>query len=255
MSPRKTSPSGWLRRPRVFDALDLCVAPSESIAAEFQRLGLPASKLRVSDYGFPSLQRSVPGREASIQPYRPAVPLRIGFVGTLVWHKGVHVLLEAVRRLPPAGYELKIFGDPMVFPDYAAALRTQATGHPVQFMGSFDRATAGDVYDQIDVLVVPSLWLENSPLVIHEAFLAHVPVVGARIGGIVELVTHERNGLLYDPTSVDELAAALGGLIERPGRLVEFRRALPPVKTIAQDAREWEQTYTDLLRSRARRPA
>ena len=76
-------------------------------------------------------------------------------------------------------------------------------------MGRFERDHVADVYSQFDVLVVPSLWLENSPLVIHEAFMAGVPVVGARIGGISDLVRDGENGLLYPPESSAALAAAL----------------------------------------------
>ena len=83
-------------------------------------------------------------------------------------------------------------------------------------MGAFDRARAADVYGQIDVLVVPSLWLENSPLVIHEAFMAGVPVVGARIGGIADLVEDGETGCLYDPTSPAELRGVLRELIDAP---------------------------------------
>jgi glycosyltransferase involved in cell wall biosynthesis len=170
-----------------------------------------------------------------------------------VWHKGAHVLLEAVRALDTSAYELKVFGNPDVFPDYTAGLRTQAAGLPVRFMGAFDRDRTAEVYAQIDVLVVPSLWLENSPLVIHEAFMAGVPVVGARIGGIAHLVEDGRTGLLYDPSSAVELRAALGRLIENPARLeglADRVRTAPPVKSIAQDAREWEETYADVRRRR-----
>lgn len=228
---------------RVFDEVDLFVAPSPSIAAEFQRLGVNPAKIRISDYGFvPLLRRAGPGHHEG--------PLRIGYVGTLVWHKGVHVLLDAVRGLPPAAFELKIFGSPDIFPEYAADLRARAAGRPVQFMGSFDRERIADVYAQIDVLVVPSLWLENSPLVIHEAFMAGIPVVGARIGGIADLVDDGRTGLLYDPTSTAELEAALRRLIEHPERLNELAalaRTRPHVKSIADDAREWEATYANIL--------
>ena len=234
---------------RVFDAIDLFVAPSPSIASEFQRLGLEPAKIRVSDYGFVPLVRR--GRPDD----RPqSGPLRIGYVGTLVWHKGVHVLLDAIGGLPRGAVELKIFGDPTVFPDYTANLRARAQGLPVRFMGSFGRERIGDVYAQIDVLVVPSLWLENSPLVIHEAFMAGIPVVGARIGGIADLVDDGRTGLLYDPASSAELEAALRHLLEHP----EHLRALavphptnPPIKSIADDAREWEAAYTDVLAQRA----
>ncbi len=119
----------------------------------------------------------------------------------------------ACRR---SSYELKIFGDTNVFPEYVADLRARAAGLPVRFSGAFDLSRAADVYGQIDVLVVPSLWLENSPLVIHEAFMAGVPVVGARIGGIVDLVEEGRNGRLYDPSSPAELAAVLRELIDAP---------------------------------------
>lgn len=222
----------------VFDGIDLLVAPSRSIAAEFARLGMNPDRIKVSGLGFAPLAASDGPAEAA--PYRR---LRIGYVGTLVWHKGVHVLVDAVRRLPPDKYELKLFGDPAIFPDYVNRLRAEAVGLPVTFAGRFDRERIAKVYRQMDVLVVPSLWLENSPLVIHEAFMAGVPVVGARIGGIVDLVSHAVNGSLYDPTSPIDLAAALQDLIDQPDRLDEFRRSLPAVKSVEQDAAEWEAAY------------
>jgi len=222
----------------VFDAVDLFVAPSPALAAEYRRLGLPAAKLCVSDYGFPSLGR--PCRER-----RPGL-LRVGFAGTLVWHKGVHVLIEALRRLPPDGCELLVFGDPGVFPDYAADLRRRSAGLGVRFMGRFDRAAAPAVYAQMDVLVVPSLWPENSPLVIHEAFQAGLPVVGSRLGGTADLVIDGTNGLLYEAFSAADLAAALRRLIEEPGLLDRLAAGVPAVKSIDRDAGEWEERYRRL---------
>jgi glycosyltransferase involved in cell wall biosynthesis len=222
-----------------FDDIELFVAPSPSIAAEFRALGIDPSKIRVSDYGF-----------APLAPRPPAArggPLRIGFVGTLVWHKGVHVLIDAVAGLPRDAYELKVYGDTRTFPDYAARLQAQGAGLPVTFMGAFDRADIADVYSGIDVLVVPSLWLENSPLVIHEAFLARVPVVAARIGGIVDLVADGRNGLLYDHDSPAMLRGALKRLIESPDLLATLQRTQPSVKRIDEDAREWDAVYREVL--------
>jgi glycosyltransferase involved in cell wall biosynthesis len=237
---------------RVFDDVDVFVAPSRSMAEEFERVGVPASKLRVSDYGFPVAGR----RDHSRRAREHQDPLRIGYVGTLVWHKGVHVLLQAIRALPPAHYELKIFGDLGTFPDYVAELRREAAGLPVEFKGRFDRQRAADVYDQIDVLVVPSLWIENSPLVIHEAFMAGVPVIAARTGGIDGLVSDGRNGLLYEPTSAAALGTALQQLIDRPELLAAFSRQLPDVKPIAEDAREWNALYTEVRENhRSRQPA
>ncbi|HYM23009.1 MAG TPA: glycosyltransferase [Vicinamibacterales bacterium] len=230
---------------RLMDDVDVFVAPSKSVAEEYCALGLPASKLRVSDYGFPPLREGTGARRSSR-------PLRIGFIGTLVWHKGAHVLIDAVRGLPADAYELTVFGDPDVFPDYAAGLRAQAAGLPVRFAGAVQRERIADAYAQIDLLVVPSLWLENSPLVIHEAFMARVPVVAARIGGIAGLITDGVNGLLYDSDQPREasversLRAVLAELIARFERLDALAAAAPPVKSIDQDAREWDAIYAEV---------
>ena len=224
---------------RVFDEVTLFVAPSRSIADEFIALGLDRPRVRVSDYGFPRVTR--PTRAAA------GARLRIGFVGTLAWHKGAHVLLDALRRLPGDKYELQIYGDVKVFPDYVAELRRRAQGMPVRFMGRFDQAQAMAVYGGLDVLVVPSLWLENSPLVIHEAFQAGVPVVGSRIGGTADLVTDGVNGRLYDPASPAELAAILSSLLDNPAQVAAWAAALPAVKTIEEDALAWERTYEEVI--------
>jgi glycosyltransferase involved in cell wall biosynthesis len=222
--------------------VDCFVAPSRALADDVVRFGLPAEKVEVSDYGFEPLAPA---------PREPAAgPLRIGFVGTLIWHKGAHVLVEALRRLPRDAYVARLHGVLEWFPDYVGELRAAAAGLPVEFAGAFGPGEAAAVLSRLDLLVVPSLWPENSPLVIHEAFQAGVPVVGARTGGIPELVADGVCGLTYAPESADELAAALASLAGDRARLARFAAALPEVKSIATDAAEWEARY-----ERARRRA
>ena len=240
---------------RLFDLVDVFVAPSPSIGSQFQALGVDPGKIRVSDYGFPpapALPRKAPQVSSWNAGGVPAKkrPLRIGFVGTLVWHKGAHILLEAVRRLPPDAYEVLLHGGTDVFPDYVADLRRSAAGLPVRFKGGFEGSETASIYSQFDVLVVPSLWLENSPLVIHEAFQAGVPVVGARMGGIADLVQDGINGALYDAGSPDGLAAALEAILANPECLDDWVRRLPAFKSIADDALEWEETYARVIDAR-----
>lgn len=239
---------------RVIAVIDRFVAPSRALADEFVRAaGVPREKIVVSDYGL-----------RGFEP-RPRPPwtgrLRVGFVGTLVWHKGAHVLLEAAASLPPDRVEVKVYGDPSVFPTYAASLRALARGRPVSFLGPFEPDDRPAVYGSFDVLAVPSVWPENSPLVVHEAFLAGVPVVGSRIGGVAELVTHDVNGLLVEPSSPAALAEAITTLVDEPERLARYRRGIPPVKRVEEEAREWEARYLELVgraqaaRAEKRRPA
>jgi glycosyltransferase involved in cell wall biosynthesis len=225
----------------VFDAVQLFVAPSASVADAHAALGLDRSKVRVSDYGLAGGLRRAGRTDVQNRP------IRIGFVGTLVWHKGAHVLLEAAQSLPSDRYELELWGSLETFPDYVRQLRVLARDLPARLCGGFDPEDAQAVYDRLDVLVVPSLWPENSPLVIHEAFMAGVPVVGARIGGIPELVSDGVSGVLYDPGSSAALSAALRSLIDDPARIARMAAHAPPVKTIEDDARDWERRYETLL--------
>jgi glycosyltransferase involved in cell wall biosynthesis len=221
----------------VLETFDLLVAPSPSLAQEYITLGLPRGRLVVSDYGF---ETAVP------QPKRQNERVQIGFIGTLVWHKGAHILLEALRRLP-GDYTVRLFGDIETFPNYTARLKHLAVGLPVVFEGRYDHARVAEIFSQIDVLVVPSLWPENSPLVIHEAFQHGAAVVAARMGGITDLVQHGVNGFSYDAFSPSALASVLAALLQDRGLIARLVSAAPKVKSIAEDAREWDERYLSVL--------
>jgi glycosyltransferase involved in cell wall biosynthesis len=223
----------------VLDTIDLFVAPSASIGDEFVRLGAPPDRVHVSDYGF------VPMLAGPRRPRSAHEPLRIGFVGTLVWHKGAHVLIDAARALR-GSFAVHIHGGTDVFPEYATDLQRAAAGVPVTFHDGFERDRAGDVYSGLDVLVVPSLWPENSPLVIHEAFMHGLPVVGARIGGVPGLVQHGISGLLYDPFSSESLRACLQRLVDDRELVETLGAGAPGVKSIDEDAREWDARYREV---------
>lgn len=221
----------------VYDAVDRFVSPSPALGQAFLDVGMPKEKLEISDYGFEPLPT---------MPLPSDDVLHIGFVGTPVWHKGVHVLLEALAQLPPKSYVAHIFGSLETFPDYVSELRRLAKGHPVIFEGGFDHEQRSDVYATMDLAVVPSLWPENSPLVIHEAFQAGRPVVGARSGGIVDLIEHEKNGLLYPPASSEALAQSLQRLIDDRDFLRRLAAHILAVKPMATDVAEWNARYQRL---------
>ena len=222
-----------------FAACDLVVAPSPALAREFAALGFPTDRLVVSDYGFPAMATG-PGAP------RPGGPLRVGFVGTVVWHKGPDLLVEAARGLPPDRVAIQIYGDLSVFPRYAGQLVRGAAGLPVVFGGRVDHDRIGEVLGGLDVLVVPSRWLENSPLVIHEAFQAGVPVIGAAIGGIVDLLA-TGGGVCVPPDDAPAIAHAIGRLIDAPSELDALRATIPAVKSIGDDADQWRRRYAALL--------
>ena len=99
---------------------------------------------------------------------------------------------------------------------------------------------------EADVLVVPSIWYENSPLTVHEAYLAGLPVVASAHGGLSELVEHEVSGLTFRPASPASLRRAVLRLANDRGLLRKLCRRLPRVKSIEENASELEGIYRSL---------
>ena len=90
-------------------------------------------------------------------------------------------------------------------------------GSRIDWMGEYtNQNIVADVFNRCDAIVVPSIWAENSPLVIHEALQARVPVITADYGGMAEYVHHERNGLLFTHRDPDSLAQQMQRLADDP---------------------------------------
>jgi glycosyltransferase involved in cell wall biosynthesis len=96
-----------------------------------------------------------------------------------------------------------------------------------------------------DLLVVPSLWPENSPLTVHEAALARVPVLASRIGGLAEYVKEGVTGMLFAPGNASELRHHIHEFAAKglPG----FEPNALRVRSIEDDARGMEENYRRLL--------
>jgi glycosyltransferase involved in cell wall biosynthesis len=160
--------------------------------------------------------------------------LRIGFIGTLASYKGSHILVEAFKVLPVASAILKIYGSLEDFPDYASALiSTAGDNQSIEFCGTFPNSSIGEVLADIDVLVVPSLWYENTPLVLFSAQAAGCPVVASNLPGLAAVIEHDENGLLFESGSSVNLAQQLSRLIYEGGLLQRLSsNARPPKSTV-----------------------
>ena len=117
----------------------------------------------------------------------------------------------------------------------------------IHFKGAYDYKDISTVLSNIDVLVVPSIWYENSPLVIHEAFLAGIPVIASNLGGMAELITHRKNGLLFEPGNIDDLIDKMNIFIRNPSLVQEYSQKTK-VRSIKEDVGEILRIYESLLK-------
>ena len=207
--------------------------------------GIGRGKIRVSSYGIDTSHVAhVPAER------RPSSTLRVGFVGTLAPHKGPDVLVRAFDFLPPeTDATLSLHGSDRGFEAYAAGLRDLAGNDPrISFPGSFSREELAGVLANLDVLVVPSLWYENAPGVIFEAFAAGMPVIATDLGGMSEFIKPGENGLLFALGDPQDLADQLSTLIEDSSLLVRLRAGIEPVKTVGEYADELIDLYGRLVK-------
>jgi glycosyltransferase involved in cell wall biosynthesis/MoaA/NifB/PqqE/SkfB family radical SAM enzyme len=234
--------------------VDLFIAPSRYLYRRYRdEFGLPEGKLRYLDYGF-DLTR-LRGRERTSNE-----PFTFGYIGTHIPAKGIHHLIDAFARVDgPA--RLRIWGRP--HGQETAALHELARNGPgdvrsrIEWLPEYrNQAIVGDVFNRVDAIVVPSVWVENSPLVIHEAQQARVPVVTADVGGMAEYVHHEVNGLLYKHRDPVALAAQMQRLVDDPslartlGSRGYIHSASGDIPDITTHVVEHEQLYAQVLSRR-----
>ena len=153
----------------------------------------------------------------------PQPPFRVGFIGTLAKHKGCHLLINAFKALPPSLALLKIYGSVEDFPEYSNHLKMLAENRDdISFCGTFHNSKIAEVLANLDVLVVPSLWYENTPLVIYSAQAAHCPVIASNFPSISEVVCDQVNGLLFEAGNVEALTNQLSRLMDEPSLAVKL---------------------------------
>jgi len=184
----------------------------------------------------------------------PSPHLRVGYIGQIVEHKGVDVLIQAFKRLRPSSPapRLLIYGNVDQFPCFARRLRGLIDGDErISFAGTFANDQILKVHRDLDVLVVPSIWYENSPNVVLEAFMAKTPVVASDRGGLAELVQHEVNGLLFKMGDATDLARQLERLMDQPSLLESLRQGIPPAKTVDEEMEELLEVYHSVVETNA----
>jgi glycosyltransferase involved in cell wall biosynthesis len=177
----------------------------------------------------------------------PGARLRIGFLGRLEAIKGPQILLEAARRVGADRVEVRLGGNGS--PDVERDLKGRFGPELATFLGRVSPAT---FFDDVDILVVPSLLEEASPRVVHEAFSFGVPVIGVSAGGIPELISESRTGFIVPPGDVAPLERLLQRLLDDPPDWAALSEAcLQEAKRFEFDRifSEYSATWSEILQT------
>lgn len=174
--------------------------------------------------------------------------LTLGFLGRIKPSKGVHILIEALSRVPAhIPVKLVVAGDGGE--DYLESLKQMSSEGRVEFWGW---RKPEEVYSAIDIVAIPSLYPEPLPRTAIEAYNARLPVLAARTGGTPEVVEEGRNGWTYDAYNVTELARLISMLGEsRQDRQIDASVFDPYIRRSDPEfvAHEYEECYSFLMES------
>jgi glycosyltransferase involved in cell wall biosynthesis len=225
----------------VFKACDLLLTPSHYVRNFFVRYYRSmASKTKVLPLGVPPFGEPPYPKERNGK-------VRFCYFGTLLPHKGLHILIDAFKALPKGRAALTIYGSRTPWnQDYYDQLREQATGFEVHFRGPYQREELPDRSKEQDVAVFPAIWPETFSIVIREASLLGLPVIASRIGAIPEAITEGVNGFLFTPRDVEGLRTTMLRLLDAPILIEEMALRMPKPKSMNEHALEILQLYENL---------
>lgn len=225
-----------------FDLVDLFLCPSQFLRRRYVDWGIPENRIRYVENGHTAANVAM---QATPPPGRNA----FAYFGQISPYKGLPVLLDAALNLLKRGwrdFRVDIYGT-MLFLDSekesAIKQKCEAVESHVQVHGGYRPEDVVKLMSTVDWLVVPSIWWENSPLVIQEAFAARRPVICSAIGGMAEKVRHEVDGLHFRVGDPVDLADTMMRACTEPGLHQRLAEGIGPVHAMRASAREHLQLY------------
>jgi glycosyltransferase involved in cell wall biosynthesis len=238
---RSLRPSDITLRPdRLRNAMAVyreAIAPSSFLRDAYLANGFPA-KMRLVHFGLDIDRSPKP-------PPRDPTHVRLGYMGQIVPHKGVDILISGLRQAAQPNLSLTIWGDMSQNPAYQKKLLALAEGQNVTFAGRFAREDVAKVLAEVDVAAVPSTWYENSPQSLLEALATHTPVIVSDVAGLTEFVTHGQSGFVIPRGDVKAMARVLRDLGGNPSRAAELSLTTHFPRTLRDMAQDVVRMYAD----------
>lgn len=230
----------WLRKHFIqkhFEAADMFISPSQFLRQRYVDWGIPADYITVIENGQPSF--SAPAEKPREQRNR------FGFFGQVTEYKGVDLLLQALHLIRPQvrksmlveihGANLDVQGQWLR--ELVEKLRTPLIAEgSLRWVGPYEPLELQRRMSKVDWVIVPSIWWENSPMVIQEAFCTGRPVICSGIGGMAEKVRHGVDGLHFEARNPTDLSDVLTQAVTTPSLWDELASNIRQPMTYSQCA-------------------
>ena len=223
--------------------MDIVVFPTVFLYQEFSKWGFQSKEVIISEHGidatlFKDFKK------------KPSKKIRFAFIGAIIPAKGLDVLLKAWKKINSSKAELRIYGNFDLDKKYASSLKSLLSGsESIKLKGTFKPEEIAQVFSEVDILVLPSRWFENGPLVLRNSLLGKIPVIAANLGSNPEYINDKVNGLLFFNDDENDLASKLEFIINNPTQIETMAVKIGEQKSIKQDVLNLLGSYEKLLKS------
>lgn len=206
-------------------------------------------KLKMLEEGIPEHKLNVVYPALAIEPKnkrkKSSNTLRIGYIGAISAHKGIHILLKAFEQLAHFDIELHLFGSANAY--WRKKVKEQEQKYDnLYWYGAYKSNELSGLLESIDLVLIPSILPETGPLVVQEALRNSIPVIGARIGGIPEYINKEY-GSLFIPGSAESLVTELRNVIKDPAIIEKWKANIPAFPSIDDFAKQIYELYKETI--------
>lgn len=227
---------------KLLTMVDAICAPSRFLTGMFRTLH-PSISVNLIRHGID--YRWLSGRGLAGSKTREDGRIRFCYLGTILRHKGVDVLIRAFRSVPMKNIRLDIYGGYFHERSFFDKLKALVGDDDrITFRGEYNHGEVGDILAETDWVVVPSVWWENSPLTILTSHAYRVPAIASDIGGMAEFVKNDVNGYTFQMGNSKALAAVIGKIAAAPrtSEALRDRIELPP--RIEEEAFQYVDVYS-----------
>lgn len=225
---------------KVLEKLDALFVPSNFAQTFFSRLGVAEEHIQIKPWYHDPVQLS--------KTVTTDQPFTITYIGRVSADKGVHLIFEALSRIrSDASIHLKIAGANNT--SYCNKLKYQYASHvgqhTVEWMGW---TSVEPLFRSTDVCIIPSTWIDNTPLSLVEALSYKVPLIATRVPPIVDLVIDNQNGYLADYNSIESLISAIKCAVRDKANIRSGTMCFPKINSCREYTQMVKNTYLKCIK-------
>jgi len=228
---------------KLLDYCDCFLSPSHFLIGLFNHAGfIDSNRFTLSRHGFDYAKKKRHFFK------NPGDVITFGYIGTVQYHKGAHVMVEGFKRARHQNIRLEVWGGCFHEVGFQRSVKKIAgKDDRIKFKGSYDFNDIENILEGIDVVIVPSIWYENAPLTITSSLAYGVPVITSNIGGMSELVKDGHNGLTFRVGDSSNLSAKISMIASNPAIINAFKHNIQYPIRVEEEAFNTELIYKQLF--------